>query len=290
MGVPISGRFGILNNLHHIGNWSITETARQAMYVASSTQFGAARKAGIRDWTGSYKGFGGEPAYMPGESFSFAGYVGPSDSVYGHDGTIYTGTAIVTDVAINWNWSSGEVLSHQVNFGGHLALTKSSGYYEDLEVPDIDNVCGTKIEYGDDTDTWPGGGGTEWENLVSAVLNITNSVQTYNNSSTVDGGVCWTGRRAGNYDWNLNVTVQDDDRTGLDIDDVVQLRCYINATDYWELFWGKVQEFSGLQVDRESGAILQHTVPLLMTGYEGGNVGQIILPSGGTFWPLVAAS
>lgn len=278
-----SGKHGVVNGISTVGQWSISETQAPARGIASNTKFGPVRKHGVRSWNGSFNAFGATPSVLPGESFSFLGYGAPANDVSGN-GFRYSGGALVSGVTINWNWSNGEMINHTVNFDGNLELAKAVGAaIIDVSAIDMPEVCGTKIEI----EVNGTGGFSELENLVSATLNITCALQSYANSSTHINGKCWTGQKAGPIDWSLAITQQNDGGdNAFDIGDELALRLYVNDTAYWLLKFGHVRDFSGITVDRQSGAIIQRTINIDMNAYYNNTYGTITLPDTSVWWPV----
>lgn len=276
-----SGKFGVVNGHSTIRNWTVTEARNNVRYRASNTRGGSARVPGIHTWSGSFGGYGGLPLVMPGEIFTFAGYTAPANNVLGANGQRITGQAIVDNIAITWDWAGGNPLSYQVNFSGHLdPAWTSAAALSDSTIPEIEPICDKLFEFSvDDGSTF-----AELEDLTTATLTLTAENQAYVNSSTN----CYTGRVAGPFDWTLAVTQQSDVRAGgdFDIGDNLVLRAYTSATEYWLLKWGMVKDFTGLNVDRESGAILQRTINLEMNGFVGGVVGEVEKPGAVAFWPF----
>ena len=186
-----------------------------------------------------------------------------------------------------WGWQNAEIISATCDFKGHLALTASDGIERyDVAVPEVPTVIGTKIMYSSDGVAW-----TEWDNLISAELTLTCKLLEYVTSSTYIGGKAWKGHKTGPVDWTASVTVLDTIRTGLQPGTSYQFRFYVTSTLYFELKWGIVNEFTGLQVDRETGAIMQHTVNLGMDGFDSEAVtydaaaGHVLMPDGTQWWP-----
>lgn len=285
-----SGRFGVLNGVSTVRNWSINDLSSPQRFVASNTLGGSGRRPGARDWNGSYGAYGGNPGVMPGEAFSFSGYAAPDNDTAGGVGTIWAGTAIVDSVAITWNWANQEIISHVVNFSANGALTSSASQtaLSDATTVDAPAPCGTKITYGT---PGSGGFGTDWENLVQAVLTITAENQTYVNTDTVVSSECWTFRKAGPIDWTLAVTEQNSDGlpTDVDIAQDEEFQILVDETDFWHLKWGHVGDASGLTVDRETGAIIERTVNIAMSGFVGGSTGNITVPGAvSDWWPFAA--
>lgn len=273
MGVH-SGRFGVIDGVHTVRNWNLTDQQTTARYVASNTKFGTGRKKGVRSWSGSFAGFGGQPVLLPGDFATFNGYTAPDDDVSGN-GECYSGQIYVPTVSITWNWASGELLSWTANFVGHLALTRSTDEFEDLTAPDPEPVCGTKILYPT----------TQWTNVTQAVLNLQCPNVAYVNSDTIVSGTCWTGQKQGIFDWNLAVTEQNNGRqSALEVGTDVKLRLFIDATTFWRLTWGHVAGYSGLTVDRQTGAIIQQTVNIEKNGFLAGDTGVVQAPDGTVWW------
>jgi hypothetical protein len=275
MGVH-SGRFGVVDGISTVRNWSINDVSAPQKFVASNTLNGAGRRKGIRSWSGSFGVYGHTPPVMPGEFFAFAGYTSPDDDVSG-DGTVYTGDAVVDSIALTVNWQNGEIISNVVNFSGHLVLTNSTDEYLDVTAPTVPEVCGAKIQH----DAATPGTFADWENIAQATLNISAANGSYVNSSTN----CWTGRKAGPVDATLSVVEQETSRSDLDIYDDVQIKLYVTASLFWHFKWMHLKEFSNISVDRESGAILSRTANFEKNGFVGGATGFIKKPDTTTWWP-----
>lgn len=286
-----SGKFGVVNGASTVRNWSITDSESLQAYVASNTLFGTGRRRGVQEWSGSYSFYGHTPPVMPGDLFSFLGYTAPNDDVSG-TGMRYSGQAMCENVNVNWSWQDGAIINGDVNFQGHLGLTSEDGAeITDETVPVVPLIALGKIEYSkDDGSTW-----TEWTNLLSASLTLSCSVQAYVNSSTVVSSALTTGRKSGPFDWTLAVTEQDVRRDHLSKGESIVLRLWVDTSQYWELMWGKVGEFTGLTVDRESGAIMQQTVNISMDGFDpdestyANSYGHVLKPDGTEWWPGSAA-
>lgn len=280
-----SGKFGRVNGVNTMRLFTIAEQARQPKAVASNTLLGTARKRGVHSWNGTYQAYGAVPVVMPGNIFAFEGYGSPDNNVSGDNGLRYDGDAMCTRVAIQWDWNTGAIIGHTVTFNGHLELTKAAAADPgDAVPPNLPETTGTKILYGANNTT----PATELLNIVRAELTISAANESYVNSSTYANGKAWTGQKSGPIDWSVSMTQQDTERvTGIfDIDDVVQLRMFVDASTYWELKYGIVRDFSGITVNRETGAIIGRTVNIDMNGYYGSTNGHILKPDGSTWWPF----
>lgn len=275
-----AGAFCVINGVSTGRSWSIAETSDARSFVASNTSQGTGRRPGNKDWSGSYEAYG-SPTVKPGDIFTFEGYIG-SDGVAESS---YSGSAIIDSIAITWNWAAGDIISHVVNFSGNGEPTGwGTTVYTDTTDVNAPGICGAKIQYGDINLSTE----TDWENVTQAVLTLTRENQAYVNSSTN----CWNARVAGPaLDFTLAVTEQNSEGlpASLEIgsDEIVNL--FINSTEYWELRKCHVDGASGLSVNRETGAIVQRTVNLSMSGlYLDGStptVGSIKSPGGATYWP-----
>jgi hypothetical protein len=279
MGVH-SGKFGVVNNQKRVRNWVINDLTTPAVAIHSGTNFGRVRTQGISDWNGSFAQYQGEPVVMPGETFAFSGYTAPSDDVYGSDGKIYAGNAIVDSVVITWNWQANENLSLAVNFSANGPLVVSDGFHDDTTVELPQSACPLKIQTGVALAE------VDWENITQAVLTITADNQTYVNSSTN----CQTQRVAGPIDWNLAITEQEEDQLyALSSDHRILL--FTDATAYWELEWGHIVAYNNLTVDRQTGAIISKVCNIAMNGSDGTSLGVIKKPSETlptSWWPVAA--
>jgi hypothetical protein len=307
MGVH-SGLFGVVNGRNTVRQWSIEDTQAAQKYVASNTKAGSGRRRGVRDWTGSFQQYGHTPIVMPGYTFAFQGFTAPDNDQQAGTGTIYSGTAMVTQVVVTWNWGSGEIINIQTDFGGHLTLTRSDGQaaLSDLTTPVVPQICGTQIRVisvkddtpadvegslGDASDSGAGGE-DQWPNLETATLTITSDVKTYVNSSTG----CWTGRTRGPIDFTLAVVEQETKRSGgihnaIQIEESLELKCFVTEDLYWHLKWAHIEGFTGISVNPETGDIISRTVNMGMDGIDpdgAKGTGFIKTPGGATFWPLAS--
>lgn len=285
MGVH-SGKFGVIDGVSTMRNWQIADVMTAKRFYASNTQGGAGRRKGIREWTGSFAQYGAEPLYLPGETFDFAGYTAPDNDTLAGVGTVYEGTVMVDNIAITWDWRNGELLSMVTNFSGDgvLTITDADTALSDATFPDPPEVAGTKVQMGTNP-TY-----NDVPNLATAVLTLTAENQSYVNSSCYDAGSghVWTKRKMGNVDWTLALTIDETVRTGTGIPLIngsEEWKLFINATEFWHLKWGRVENWTGINVDIESAAIIGGTVNIGMDGHDGSSAGSIILPDLSTMWP-----
>lgn len=278
------GKLGAIDAFDTIAMWSLNETQTPGRGIASNTRFAPVRKAGARAWTGTYKGYGGQPAMMPGQIAAFVGFGAPTNDISGN-GLRYSGNIMADSVAITWNFRTGELISHTVNFSGHLALAIADGaQVTDVTIPDMPSVVLSKIQWK------PAASGAlaDFPNVSQATLTLSAQNQSYVNSGTVISGKLWTGRVAGPIDWTFALQQDDDVRVGAtvpQIADDIQIKAFINATEFWLLNWGHVRDYTGLQVNLETGAILARTVNIDMTAHDGTTLGVITKPDTTNWWP-----
>lgn len=285
MGVA-SGKFGTLNDVSTVKNWSITDGHNQTPVVASNTRWGRARRRGVQFWNGNFAFSGKQPPVMPGEFFDFQGFTAPDDDQAG-PGQEYSGQAMCKQITMNWNWASGEIIGGSADFEGHLELTRTLAAPQifDSSVPDLPEIPGGRPEYSiDDGANW-----LPWTNISTMVLTLSCDVQSYVNSGTIIDGEIWTGQSAGPIDWNFAITEQDTARNKVTKGNQIMLRLYVTSVLFWEFKYGRVKDFTGITVNIDTGAIIQQTVNVEMDGVneDDGTIGHIILPDTTTWWPSV---
>lgn len=283
MGVH-SGKFARINGISTARQWTIVDQSTQPKYVATNTYLGTGRVLGVHSWNGTYQAYGVKPQVMPGDTLHFSGYGAPANDVSGN-GLLYGGDAVVSRVVLNWDWRSGAIIGHTVTFAGHLELTKTSGADPgDSAVPTVNPTTGTKVE-------WVAGNLTnfaELPNVVNASLTFSAAMASYVNSSTYINGKAWTGQKSGPIDWGLSITQEDDERLTniFSPDDIVQVKLFTDSTLFWLLKHGIVRDFSGITVNRETGAIIGRTINIDMNGYYGSTLGAVIMPDTTQWWPF----
>ena len=273
------GRFGVVNNIAAVRDWAINDEGTLAAFRNSATANGMGRRAGVLAWNGSYQAHGAVPAVLPAAFFSFLGYTAPDNDTLGGTGETYAGNAIVDAVNINWDWAGGQIINHAVNFSGNLGLTATptDTAISDSSWNDPESTNGTVIKYSPDGTTW-----TTLGNLTQASLGINASNPSFVNSSTAG----LTGRRAGPIDWSLQLSIESNlNGSGLVKGTSYQWRLYTTATLFYLLKWGRVKGFSGLNVNRETGTIIAHSIQVEMDATVGGVAGSILMPGGASYWP-----
>ena len=274
-----SGLFGLVSNngvpLSTVINWNLTETKTADAFVASNTFQGTQRGGGIRAWSGNFTGKGHTPPVMPNQLFEFEGYTSPTTGVEGTAGPTYSGPAICSGVTINWDFVANAILNWSADFVGLPGLTIADVVPTlDVSLPFNEGTCLTKA-------TYEGATATEIPALTSIALNITAGLATEANSSTIFDGECWSSASAGPIDWTVALA-QEDYLRGVsgypDLGSDVDLRLYTDLTDYWQLKFGKVLDYSGLVVDRSGGIVIARTINIAMQASDGTTIGNIVLP------------
>lgn len=276
------GKYGAVNGVPTTRNWSLVQTSATKPFIASNTAGGTGRRRGPRDWTGSVSHYGGVPASMPGETMAFQGYTAPTNGVGGTAGQTYSGTAIVENVSITWNWETGDIIASVINFAANGVLSQSSTIVTDGDPITAPSPIGGGVRILD-------AGGSTYDELcpvVSATLNITAANKPYVNSCSAGQ----TLRKPGPIDWNLALVLQENDLASLpfDIDDFIGIQIDVDdsGTQFWQLTYGLVKDFSGFTIDRETGNIITVTANIEMSidDGEGNEDGAIIMPGSAAWW------
>ena len=270
----ISGQYGSITGVGTVMQWSIARTRPSNAFKHSGTGGGTNRRKGVGAWTGSWTAKGGLPAVMPGLSTAFVGFAGPSSGVKGTDGFRYSGTVFVTDVTIEWDWSTNAVLSHTCNFVGHLGLTRATG----VTIDDVSTVAEQTssaciMEHS----------AVSISSMKTASLKISSEIKSYVNSDTGNE----TGRRgSGLIDWEAAFVIE---RTDVTLTEGVQgvLKMYTSASLFYLLTYSRFREYSGITVNHETGDIISQTATFEMASNDetAGTVGSIVVPGGATYWP-----
>lgn len=269
----VGGKYSVVNGIGGMRQWSLSETSAPKKAIASNTRGGPARRPGIEDWSGNVQAYGGLPSAVPGAAFEFAGYCGPTSGVEGTNGDVYSGTAIVDSVVINWNYESGDIISHVINFSSNGGLNKLTGIYTDVTEPDFISASELASIEAD---------GEEICRVTTMVLTLMAENKSYINSCT-DGG---TRRLPGNFDATLAIGMQD---TNLEefiasIGDSLEMQLPIDATRFWLLRWMLLKDFSGLSVNRESGDVIGFTANFEFNGFVDGDAGAVVTPDEVDLW------
>ncbi len=270
-----TGKYGTVNGQTGLRTWSLNDTSAPKAIYHSASKGGPQRRPGITDWTGSMGLYGGKPLVLPGDAFAFAGYCAPSNGIKGANGDVYSGNAVIDQIVISWNYESGDVIAHTASFSGDGALTKGTGFYDDVVAP----VYFASNELA---------GGTINGETISRITTVTLTLSAANKSRVDSSTAGGTRRESGNMDAVLAIAVNDTnaDEFLVSKGDLAELQLPINpGGDFWWLKWMMFKEFTGITVNRETGDWIKATANFEFSGFDvAGAVGKIVLPGEEDAW------
>lgn len=290
MGVH-SGKFGVVANVPAMISWGIEDDEDIKEYINSQTRGMAGQLPGIDSWTGSIEQNGCNPVagLMPGKSFAFQGYTNPDNDTAGGTGSIYSGNIFVERMSLSWNWATGDIekTSYEFQGSGPLIFASGQGALSDLSVP---TYYGSKQLPKPSIQVNQTGGFIDWENLAQITITLSNELQPYVNSSTAGN----TYRLPGAWKMEIAAVEQEVLRSLFQKGNVLDIKIPTNKdfSQFWWIQWGKVKNFTGIQVNRESGAIITRNVSIVHSAYDEEatpTLGKIILPDGTTWWPVAGS-
>lgn len=271
----IGGMNGAVDGHAIVRGWAIAHSADIKSMVASNTLGGSITLEGNENWSGTFRQYGYIPAVLPGAAFTFTGSIDGSDGAYG--------PARVTSVTINWGQEAGEPIAMEIAFQANGALVLGAAAVSDTA--DFENVgssVGVLVKIAD-----AGGAFAALDDVRSAQLVLTAANREYR-SSTSDGH---TKSVEGPLDWSLSIDMYSGaDLSALPTVNLVQgFQLFVNATEHWELLWGRVGEMTNLDVNIETGDLVSGTLNASMHGIQliGETVtdGTIKDPAETTIWP-----
>jgi hypothetical protein len=276
----VSGQFAAVDGVGALINWTVTRSRPSVTARHSGTRGGRARRKGVGSWQGTMSGIGGLPPSLPGKLANFIGYSGPANSIEGGAGHRYSGTIIITDVTIKWDFSTNAIIAWDLSFVGHLGLTRGDG----AAVVDATST----IEWESSLlpikfDVVLAGDYAAFTDMTTVQLKITSDVVSFVNSSTANE----TGRRTSTLvDWELSIGLQ---RSDAPLAEGTELAIQAFTTDelFWELKYGRVREYSGITANRETGEIMSQTLVIEMSSNleADGAIGVIKAPGDVQYWP-----
>lgn len=289
-----SGKFGVVNNVPAMISWNISDDEDLKEYINSQTRGMAGQLPGISNWTGSIEQNGVNPVagLMPGSLFAFQGYTAPDNDTAGGSGTILSGNIMVERMSMAWNWAGGDIEKTSYEFQGSGPLAVNSGqpaisdtstptYYGSKQLPQPTiQVNGT-------------GGFINWPYITQLTITLSNEIQPVVNAST--GGN--TVRVAGPWKLEISASEQEVLRSLFQKENILEIKVPVDPTfiNFWDIKFGVVKNFTNIEVNRETGAIISRSVQIIHSAYDfplnnPANLGSITLPGAGSaWWPVVGS-
>lgn len=274
-GNVISGKNGLADGISTLRNWSCGFENDVKEFFASNTDGAPMQVEGNDDWSGQAMANGASPYKLPGETFTFTGSVDGSKGVFG--------TVFVNRVEISIPLEEGEIITHTINFQGSGNYTLGAAVVSDATDPTGPSAIGCKLQT---TTNFAAPSYANATHVRSMTITLEADNPAYNDSGT-DGH---TTRVAGNIKGSISWDVYEDELSNLPAEGTMYgVRAFVNATEYWELEWVMVNDVSGIEIDRDTGALLSATISANYSGFveSGGSVyqGNIVDPDVVTFWP-----
>lgn len=265
----VSGLQGAVNGQNTVSRWSVSKEGDAKPYAASNTKGGIARVAGNKDWTGDFDQYGHTPGVFPGAAITFNGY-GPEG---------ISGPAVVESISVDCDIEGGEIIKSKVTFGGNGAYSEHSTPVTDATTPNPPSSIGCKLQ----TDADDDGTYVDQTDVRTWSLEVTCDLKAYNSSDTAGQ----TKRLAGNIDASGAWTVYCDDISDLpDEGDVIPIRLFVNATQYWDIEFAHIDSVKP-DTDIESGDLIGAEISWSFAGYHSGTEGTITAPGAGSAaWPV----
>lgn len=280
MGV-ISGIGGAVNGESTVREWSIESNEDLQEYIASNTAAGTGRIIGNEDWSGSYSGYGWEPAIFPGDTFTFTGSVDGTNGV--------TGSAMCESVDIELDIEGGAIMQYVVNFAGNGALTLGAAAASDSTDPSVrSTITHATVEL--ETAL---GSPESWDSPIADVRRITINI-AMNNPSYASSSTAGVMKRVrGSIDATVNVSLYTDDPSTLPAKGTpakIRIRTKDDTVDeHWEIWFVRVQDVNVETPIEDAGLVAAELVFALSASETVDSVvtaGKIVGPSTTTHWPF----
>lgn len=276
--MPIGGIAALVStgsSYHAMGKWRIDPTSEAPAFSSSGTGPAIARVAGNKDFTGQVEAYGHTPPVIPGTGFTFNG------SMDGTNGA--TGAAMCAGCSIQIRQETGEPIKHILSFEGNGALTLGAAVgAADAVVQTPFPSTGLLFKYD------PIGAGAEvtLDDVRQVDLGITKQLHAYASSSTA--GV--KKRIAGVLDAEVSVQMYVTDPADIPTrGEMSALKVYVTDTLFWLLEYAICTDISGIEVDRETGAIVGCTVKWMYSSVAviagTATAGAITTPAGVDWFP-----
>lgn len=276
MGV-VMGDSGIVNGANTVRQWELEYSEDDRPYAATNTSAGTARDCGVLDWTGKYFAYGGTPLVFPGDDFSFIGEAVTTDGA--------SGTAIVEAVKIVWEQEKGDYCQHIVLFGGNGDLTLGAiADQSDASIPNVYCGSGLIIKQNGSTVT----------DVRRAELTIMRKHgkppgQMGNRPYASTAAPGKIRRKKSRLDFEGSFDCYVSNYAGVQASFPLQsshiFQMYVNATQYWELTWGRITKLENIGADPEGSELLGVRVHFKMRASNGTSLGSVKSPGDTTEWP-----
>lgn len=276
MGVAL-GDSGIVNGADTVRQWVVEYFEDDKPYAATNTSAGTDRACGVKDWNGQWFAYGGKPSVFPGDALTFTGESVSTDGA--------SGTAISSRAQIYWEQEQGDYCQHVVHFEGNGTLTLGSiADQSDASIPNP--YCGANLKV-----YWAG---VEVADVRRAYLDIMRMHgkppgQLGNvpySSTSVPGSIR---RIKGRLDWRAFVDCYVATYAAavavFALQDEQILKIYTNATEYWEMTWGRITRLENIGAHPEASELLGIRVHFAMAASNGASLGTVYAPGATKEWP-----
>lgn len=291
-----SGKFAVVHNVPALVSWSIEDDSDTKEVINSQTYGITHQLDGVDHWSGSIEQNGSTPVagLMPGLVYAFQGYTAPDNDTAGGTGSIYSGNIMVERMTLTYNWETGDVEKIGYEFQGVLGLSFATGQVAltDTSTPTYygcKSLPKPKITVATSGGSWIPGSLTDWPYITQLTMTISNEIQPIVNASTAGQ----TDRKAGPWKLEVAVTEQEVLRSLFERNNILGLQIPVDPsfTNYWYIKWLHVKNFTGIQFNRETGAIISRNISLPFQAYDreaSPVLGSITLPGAGSdWWPAI---
>ena len=251
----INGVGAVIDSVSTGRSWSVDYSSPQVPLVASSTKNGEYILAGNKDWNATVNYFLTPatllPPFVPGADVTFKGSIDESVGV--------SGPAKVERITIRWDIEGARPIECTMSLQGNGELLRGAAVATDTTDPDAYTSIGCKLEM-----DVPGGTPTGIDDIRTMELVMESTLVSYVSSSTG----AQTKRLAGVFKATFSYTLYPGALSDLpEAGDVFEALLYVNGTDYYTLQWVVVNGVTGIEVNRETAAVVGATVNCNFTGW-----------------------
>jgi len=235
---------------------NITRVSNLQEIVHAGTLGGRQRFLGVKDWNGTYEEYGLVPTFWPGDKVTWYGSL---------DGTAgWSGDALVTQTVITIPVGTKAPPTIAGTFRGVAALSCSDETAVDLpsasEIPETEGLC---------VQLQALAGGAYVNQDGTNEITITLSVEAKEFHHCGSSGIM--DANEGLWDAQISYKRYVDDLTALPTEgDPYRVRVPIDAvgTSYYQFEFMRVGDMSDILLSRETGELLNVTIPLFMSMIE----------------------